>query len=436
MKAGPSGGMRAWLDGGGAVSVIQDDAPVAAATIAQRADELAARLRERPGTRVALATQCVDAVFAALAACETARCQLLLLRESYPADDPHWRAWEVGAVLDDELRETPLPCGPFEIGRGGVLLMTSGTTGTPKVALHDLDRLLGRIRPTPGAEGAVRWLLTFHPASFAGLQVLLTALASRRPLIATSGATASRLTEAALRHRPTHISATPTFWRSFLLALGPRSRELPLRQITLGGEAVDQRALDELRAAFPTARVSHIYASTEAGALFAVKDGRAGFPARWLEEGIEGVQLRLRDGVLEVLSPRAMRSYLATASAEDGWIVTGDLVEVVGDRALFRGRQDDLINVGGAKVLPEQVESALLALPFIREARVYGIRNPLTGALVAADIVLAGPKPEEDARREITQALSATLEPYKVPRLIQFVFHIPINAVGKKARTP
>ena len=86
-------------------------------------------------------------------------------------------------------------------------------------------------------------------------------------------------------------------------------------------------------------------------------------------------------------------------------------------------------------MLPEQVESALLKLPFIREARVYGIRNPLTGALVAADIVLAEAKPEDEARREIAQLLSAEMETYKLPRILNFVSTIPINAVGKKTRT-
>ncbi len=434
-----AGKIRDWIASGEMVSGIQDGEPIRTEAVAERADELAARLQSLPAGRIALATQRVDHIFAALSACEATGKQLLLLRETFPLDHPNWQAWGVGCVLDDDLREQLLPCDPSaESGPPAVMLMTSGTTGTPKVALHDLDRLLGRIRPSSAPAMDDRWLLTYHPASFAGMQVLLTALSSRTPLIATSRQTMSLLTDAALQNRPTHISATPTFWRSFILALGARSEELPLQQITLGGEAVDQGILDQLRTAFPAARISHIYASTEAGALFAVKDGRAGFPAPWLAEGIDGVQLRIRDEILEVLSPRAMRSYLAAASgkntAEDGWIVTGDLVEIVEDRVLFRGRLDDLINVGGAKVLPEQVESALLKLPFIREARVYGIPNPLVGALVAADLVLAESKPEDEARREIHQQLSTTIEPYKIPRILNFVSTIPTNATGKKTR--
>jgi acyl-coenzyme A synthetase/AMP-(fatty) acid ligase len=432
--------LRSYLSGDYLVSLIQDGQQFPASSIAELADGLIARLGRLDAGRIALATQRPDVILAALSACQAVRKQILLLRESYPIGNPVWMAWGVDCLLDDDLRETTLRGGRPAPLQAGVLLTTSGTTGNPKLALHDFDRLLGRVRH-PRAEARVaRWLLTYHPASFAGMQVLLTTLTSRSHLISATSPSMALLAETALRHRPTHVSGTPTFWRSFLLAVGSISAQLPLQQITLGGEAVDQHTLDQIRLTFPAARVTHIYASTEAGALFAVKDGRAGFPEQWLHDGIDGVQLRIRDGVLEVLSPRAMRSYLASSQqriqADNGWIVTGDLVEVCADRVLFRGRLDGVINVGGGKVMPEQVESALLTLPWVREALVYGVRNPLTGALVAADIVLADAKPEDVARREITQHLSASLESHKVPRIINFVTAIPTSAAGKKNRTP
>jgi acyl-CoA synthetase (AMP-forming)/AMP-acid ligase II len=237
--------------------------------------------------------------------------------------------------------------------------------------------------------------------------------------------------------KPTHLSGTPTFWRALLLAL-TKETPLPLRQITLGGEAVDQSILDALRAAFPEARIIAIYASTEAGALFAVKDGRTGFPATWLREGIEGCELRIVDGVLQVRSPRAMRGYLGDATkralTDDGWLITGDVVEVTGERVEFRGRVDNVINVGGGKVMPEQVEAALLEVPVVREVRVYGIKNPIAGDVLAADVVLAQAVTEAEARKAIFSALSARLEPYKVPRIYRFVDKISVNATGKKVR--
>lgn len=430
--------LRAWLESDRVV-VIQDGEPISARSIAARADNLIARLGGVRGSSVAVATGRVDRIIAALVACQTAGKELFLLRQSFPMEHPVWKSWGVECLLDDELAETILPFGNMRTPSAGIVLMTSGTIGKPKVVFHDLEKLMGRIRHQPKAGNDVRWLLTYHPASFAGMQVLLTTLCSQHTLITMNRQTVPLLARAAFEHQATHISGTPTFWRSFLLDVTSRSDTLQLQQITLGGEVVDQHTLDQLQAAFPDARISHIYASTEAGALFAVSDGRAGFPARWLEEGVDGIRLRIRDEVLEVLSPRAMRAYLkegllAQEFQEGGWIHTGDMVESTHDRVMFRGRVDNLINVGGAKVTPEEVEAALLRVSCVRESRVYGVRNPITGALVAADVVLKGESPHSTARQEIMTQLFASLEAYKVPRIMHFVDAIEISKVGKKTR--
>jgi acyl-coenzyme A synthetase/AMP-(fatty) acid ligase len=375
---------------------------------------------------------------AALVASQSIGCDLLLLRDQYPYNDPVWKSWKVSVVLNEELSVAhtypwrACDCGP------NVLLTTSGTTGKPKVALWLLSALLGRVSQSRTKLESARWLLTFHPASFAGFQVLLTALVNGSELAATRIPTVTNLAEILCNYQPTHVSGTPTFWRGVLLALGNRSRDLSLEQITIGGEAVDQTTLNLLQGAFPTARITHIYASTEAGALFAVKDGQAGFPASWLADGIEGVGLRIRDGVLQVLSPRAMKEYLDHESSrvltEDGWMVTGDLVEGVGDRVFFRGRVDNIINVGGGKVTPEEVETVLLKMPIIKEARVFGRPNPLTGAVVVAEVVVSPSTDQDDARRAIYSFASQYLESFKIPRIVEFVPEIPINSSGKKNR--
>jgi acyl-coenzyme A synthetase/AMP-(fatty) acid ligase len=205
----------------------------------------------------------------------------------------------------------------------------------------------------------------------------------------------------------------------------------PLRSVTLGGEAVDQPLLDRLAQRFPEARLRHIYAATETGALFAVCDGRAGFPASWLEEGVEGVGLRLRDGVLEVLSPRAMLN--GAGAGEGGWLSTGDLIEIEGERAHFVGRADGRVNVGGVKVSPERVERLLLAVPGVRDAAVQAAANPVTGHILTACVV---PEPgvEETALRASIRDAAAVLEPAARPRAIRLVDSIPLSAAGKKSR--
>lgn len=317
----------------------------------------------------------------------------------------------------------------WQPGQGfSVTLESSGTTGTPKRLRHDFTRLRGRLRGV--AEEGARWLLTYDPGAFAGLQVMLTAAAAGAVLIAVPGSgagTIAALAQAARRHAVTHVSGTPSFWRAFLMALG--DADLPLAAVTLGGEAADQPLLDRLAERFPHARLRHIYASTEAGALFAVADGRAGFPAAWLDAAPDGLALRITDGVLEVRSPRAAPG----AVDADGWLSTGDLVERRGDRVLFAGRLDGLVNVGGVKVSPEAVERCLLTVDGVADAAVVAVPSPITGHLLTATIVPV-PGADDSALRVALRAATADLPPAARPRALTFADHIPLSAAGKKSR--
>lgn len=407
--------------------LIEEGRRLNGSDLAPRIESLATDFRVlRPG-RVAVDGGSVATVVAALAAAERADVEILLLRPGQPVD-----SLPAGArvAADGTVR----PLGPPVPGAAGfaVLLPTSGTTGTPKLARHAFARLLGAGGYCVlGAD--VRWLLTFEPTAFAGLQVILTALATGARLVAAPGEGAAGLARLALAHGVTHISATPSFWRALLMALpGPP----PLRVATLGGEAADQALLDRLAETFPGVRPRHIYASSEAGALFTVADGRAGFPAVWLETGRPDLDLRLRDGVLEVKSPRAMLGYVddrAHPFTPDGWLVTGDRAEVDGDRVRFTGRQDGRVNVGGIKVSPETVETALLAVPGVHEAAVTAVANPITGHVLMARIVL-DPGADPDSVRAGIRALP--LAPAERPRRIDITDAIALVPSGKKTRLP
>ncbi|MDF0676362.1 MAG: fatty acid--CoA ligase family protein [Nitrospira sp.] len=320
---------------------------------------------------------------------------------------------------------------------GTVFLMTSGTTGLPKLAQHRFEQLLDRILPSAllPVNRNGQWLLTYPPTTFAGLQVLLTACLTDGALIVPAERTPAGFAEAAMTHSVTHLSGTPTFWRSFLMAVNP-GRLAELRQITVGGEAVDQSTLDRLRVAFPKARITHIYASTEGGALFAVSDARAGFPAAWLDSGVQGIRLRIREGCLEVLSPRRMVGFLAKGhtnpSLEDGWLATSDLVRVDGDRVVFLGRGDSLINVGGYKVYPQEIEGYLLGLPGIVETRVRAVANPLSGQALVAEIVVSVDQDPDLVRREAMATCRRDLPRHQVPAMIRVVPAIAIAESGKK----
>lgn len=385
------------------------------------------------GARIAVLRPSARLATSVLAATQDVPYAIALLRSDARFTPEALAAMQIAAVVTEAEEVQPTGIAARAVTESQILMETSGTTGTPKVVVHSLERLLSGIGVRPVSAVPARWMLTYPVAGFAGLQVLLTALASGDELIAVTDFRAAVIAAAAMEYGPTHMSGTPTFWRSFLTSCGDGVSRVPLRQVTLGGEIADQACLNVLRRTFPQAVVTHIYASTEAGALFSVKDGRAGFPAAWLQEGVRGAKLRIRDSVLEVESPRAMVARAEGGDPEgDSWIRTGDLVQVEGDRVYFLGREDTLINVGGSKVVPEEVERVLLSVAGVKHARVFGKANPLTGNIVAAEIVLSGATPE--TVRPMIQASLASLERYKQPRILTFVERIDQSETGKVSR--
>jgi acyl-CoA synthetase (AMP-forming)/AMP-acid ligase II len=294
-----------------------------------------------------------------------------------------------------------------QVAEDKVWLQTSGTTGVPKWVGHSRDSLMARIKV--GGDKA-RWLLTFHPGSFAGLQVILTAMAGGHVLIAPDhGASIAGMADLAVAERATYISGTPTFWRAFLMTLGDRS--LTLKSVTLGGEAADQTLLDALKARFPQVTLRHIYATTEAGTVFSVQDGLAGFPRDWLNNDL---------------------SITGEDTLKVKGLDTGDIVEVTEDRVLFKGRRDAMVNVGGVKVYPETVETYLLQLPFIQDVRVSPRPNPITGHVVVADIVL---KANSDFDEAQIKAHLQSLPRAQRPVSLRYVEALDIGATGKKSRS-
>ena len=253
-------------------------------------------------------------------------------------------------------------------------LPTSGTTGPPKLVVHTLHTLMGAIADAP----LQQWATFYDIRRYGGLQIFLRALAGRGSLRLTGavegvGGALSRFGAA----RITHISGTPSHWRNVLMS--GEGRRIDPDYIRLSGEIADDAVLEALRALYPRARIEHAYASTEAGVVFAVDDGRSGFPASWLERD-EPVQMRIADGALCVRSDRRALRFLGATSLPitdgDGFVDTGDQVEERDGRLYFVGRRGGVINVGGAKVHPEEVEAVLNAHAAVRASRAYARKNP------------------------------------------------------------
>lgn len=359
-------------------------------------------------------------------------------------------------VLDDDSDETIAPQGtpvtrctstiaPVRTGgdRGlqtEWLLFTSGTTGLPKLVLHTLTTLYPPNCAVYNTENPVVWSTFYDIRRYGGLQVFLRALLGGASLVLSNAeeSTEDFLTRAGASG-VTHISGTPTHWRKALMSSA--ISQLSPDYIRLSGEMADQIILDSLKATFPQAKIVHAFASTEAGVAFEVTDCKAGFPASLVGSRDSEVEMKIENGSLRIRSPRSAVRYLGDSSGtladRDGFVDTHDLVELRDDRYYFAGRADGVINVGGLKVHPEEVEAVINQHPEVRMSLVKGRRNPVTGELVVAEVVLKSIAEQADAailRNQILEICRRVLPPYKVPAALRFVPGLEITPSGKLAR--
>jgi acyl-coenzyme A synthetase/AMP-(fatty) acid ligase len=321
------------------------------------------------------------------------------------------------------------------------LMLTSGTSGVPKMVGHSLEGLTGAIVADGPARGAPPVWATFYDIRrYGGLQIFLRAILSGGSMVLSEPGEALADHVARLNARGvTHISGTPSHWRKLLMS-GSAAGFSP-RYVRLSGEIADQAVLDGLRHAFPEASIGHAYASTEAGVGFAVNDGREGFPSSLLGNR-DGVEMKVEDGSLRIRSTRTAHAYVgrnAAALADaDGFVDTGDMIELRGERYHFVGRRGGIINIGGLKVHPEEIEAVINRHPEVRMSRAKSRKSPITGSIVVADVILADGCDMGSSggiREKILAECRAQLAPHKVPAMIKFVSALDITAAGKLARS-
>jgi acyl-CoA synthetase (AMP-forming)/AMP-acid ligase II len=322
------------------------------------------------------------------------------------------------------------------------ILLTSGTTGLPKLVSHTFATLSGALTGHGDPDTGLVWATFYDIRRFGGLQILLRALLGGNSMVLSQAdeSTDTFLTRAT-SHRVTHISGTPSHWRRALLC--DAITRFDPKYVRLSGEIADQAILDRLRTVFPRAQISHAFASTEAGVAFDVADGRAGFPASWINGDAAPVHLKVRDGTLRIKSNRTATQYVGAGAKalfdDQGFVDTADMVELRDDRYYFVGRKDGMINVGGLKVHPEEIESVINVHPAVRMSRARARSSPFIGSVVAVDVVADLGSNEsiatvETLKREILQVCLQRLPRHKVPATIRFVQSIQLNDAGKVAR--
>jgi len=320
------------------------------------------------------------------------------------------------------------------------VLLTSGTTGVPKMVAHNLAGLTAPIARKK-ADGPIVWGTFYDIRRYGGLQILLRAALGNASLVLSSAGepTADHLDRLG-RHGVTHLSGTPSHWRRALMS--PAIRKISPRYVRLSGEIADQAVLDSLRHAFPKASIGHAYASTEAGVAFEVIDGHAGFPSEFVERHRGGVAMKVLHGSLRIRSPRTASRYVGAGAPlrdEDGFVDTGDIVELRGDRYVFAGRRGGIINIGGLKVHPEEIEAVINRHPQVRMSLVRPKASPVTGSIVIADVVLKSQSADAggelaQVKGDILKLCRDALPRHKVPAAISFVAALDVAATGKLAR--
>jgi acyl-coenzyme A synthetase/AMP-(fatty) acid ligase len=319
------------------------------------------------------------------------------------------------------------------------VLFTSGTTGRPKMVVHTLPSLSGPLDDGVAVDSDAVWSTFYDIRRYGGLQMLLRALIGGGSMILSDAEEplADFMTRLAALG-VTHVSGTPSHWRRALMS--PQAGLISPAYVRLSGEVADQAILDRLTSRYPNASIAHAFASTEAGVGFDVRDGLAGFPASFLPHpnGQPTIEMKVENDTLRIRSSRTASRYLGhDLPQSDGFVDTGDIVEKRGDRFYFIGRKEGVINVGGQKVYPEEVENVITEHPDVLIARVRPRKSPITGSIVAADIVLRAPLIDgqfasivESLRARCRQALA----PHKVPVTWKRVAQIDMTISGKVRR--
>lgn len=301
-----------------------------------------------------------------------------------------------------------------------ITLFTSGTTGLPKKVKHTFQSLNRFVKITEKNTDDV-WGFAYNPTHIAGIQVFFQALLNGNSIIRLFELSTDLVFNSIEQYGITHISATPTFYR----LLYPINKIFPnVVRITVGGEKFDEKTIDKLKPAFPNSKITNVYASTEAGTLFAAKGDVFTVKAE-MEEfvKIENNQLFIHKDMMGL-----------TENKINSWYNTGDIVEIVSENPLqfrFVSRKNEMINVGGYKVNPNEVEEAIRTINGISDVRVFAKSNSVLGNIICCEIVKFDENLDE---AKIRSFLQTQLQEYKIPRFIKFVNELSTTRTGKIKR--
>ncbi len=305
-----------------------------------------------------------------------------------------------------------------------ITIFTSGTTGMPKKVVHSLQTFGREIKFGQKFDSSI-WGLAFNATHMAGLQVFFQALFNRNTLVDLFNFDTEIINLSIFKHKISHISATPTFYRL------QNSKDIvfnDVKSVTLGGEKSDDNLYRVIKRMYPFAKVKNIYASTEAGSLLC-SDGEYFYIPERLNDKIV-----IKENVLYI--NESLLGQTSNLLIENGWYCSGDVIEWKHNSDYYFkliGKSNEMINVGGYKVNPHEVELELRSIIGIKNAFVFGKANSVLGNLICAEIILE--KGIELEEKKIKDILESKLQQFKIPRRIFFVEKLSLNRTGKISRS-
>lgn len=313
----------------------------------------------------------------------------------------------------------------------GLILFSSGTAGKSKAILHNLNLLLKKYHKKGKDYSTIAFM---HYDHIGGIDTLFYSLSNSSTLFLALDRSPDKICNAIQKFKLQVLPTTPSFLNLLILSDAFSNYDLSsLRYITYGTEPMPESLLIKLKSIFPDVILMQKFGTTEVGTL---RSKSKQDTSTWVRLGGEGFDTKVVDGILYIKADSAMLGYLNAPSpfTDDGWFITGDKVEVDGDYYRILGRETEIINVGGEKVYPSEVESIILELPFIKEVTVFGEPNNLLGNIVCSEILLSDSIDSSIAKKEIKKHCSSKLQSFKVPVKIKFVEESNLSERFKKKR--
>lgn len=419
---------------GNAAAIIWRDREYSYAWLLNEVDDAARQLEAKSiplGSVVAIEADFSPRSVALLLALAQRNAILVPLTSSVEDKKPEFRAlaeveWRVWINADDSVdferlaatASHPLLMELKARGHPGLVLFSSGSTGKSKAALHDLVPMLEKYRVKRHTRRTIAFLLFDH---IGGFNTLLYNLSNGGCVVTVPNRRPETVCRAIERHRVQLLPTSPTFLNLMLASEAWRSYDLSsLDTITYGTEVMPESTLRRMNELLPGVNFLQTYGLSEVGIL---RSKSRASDSLWVKIGGEGFQTRVVDGMLEIRAKSAMLGYLNAPSpfTEDGWLKTGDAVDVDGEWIRILGRQSEMINVGGEKVYPAEIESVLQTMAGVEDVAVSAIPNPITGQAILARVKLAVPESMASFRARMYAYCRGKLERFKVPQKVELV---------------